>query len=456
MAMAFGFGPHNDNFDNGNFPSEPVEREFSSSILLEKLYIHNFKSFYDSTFEFGKLNCLIAPNNTGKSNLIDALKFLDGLIYHNPARAFAKIGRRNIQNYHHIDDDIMMLTAYFRIHNRVLVGEEFFEYDIGLVLKFNHSYSDKKSNTDIWINGKVKSVIVDKADLKNAMALRVFGGFDEYINNYPYYCHELQKKRFEKFKLWYNDYSLNYSINEARLPKTIASVHNLFGLVVKENNETLIKPIDLRLIFNRHSLFASHYFHAHDIKRMQQAGFDYFLEDGTNLAEYLSGLDQATFEDISTALIGEVELLNGIGLNKGFTTDVIFNEEVNDKRNAISIQDVSDGSIHFIALMTAILGNRNSIGLLIEEPERHMHMKVLSYILNTMRDDDKQIFFTTHSTEFLMQLNLDEVIFMFRDYEGDTKSQRAEDIPNIKKFMKRYKNDLVEMIKYGVVGEYEE
>lgn len=106
--------------------------------------------------------------------------------------------------------------------------------------------------------------------------------------------------------------------------------------------------------------------------------------------------------------------------------------------------------------MSAILGNKSSLALLIEEPERHMHMKVLSYILDTMRDDDKQIFFTTHSMEIVQQLKLDEIIFMFRDYDGDTKGQRAKEIYNIKKLMKLYKNDLVEMIKIGIIGEYED
>ena len=39
--------------------------------MLKKLYLHNYKSFHDTTIEFGKFNCLIGPNNAGKSNLID-------------------------------------------------------------------------------------------------------------------------------------------------------------------------------------------------------------------------------------------------------------------------------------------------------------------------------------------------------------------------------------------------
>lgn len=107
--------------------------------------------------------------------------------------------------------------------------------------------------------------------------------------------------------------------------------------------------------------------------------------------------------------------------------------------------------------MSALIANGREIEtIVIEEPERHLHMKVLSYILNSMRDCEAQIFFTTHSTEMLSELNLDEIIFMFRDFDGDTKGIRAKDIKNIKKIMRIYKNDLVEMIRIGILDGLED
>ena len=73
-----------------------------------------------------------------------------------------------------------------------------------------------------------------------------------------------------------------------------------------------------------------------------------------------------------------------------------------------------------------------------------------------MRDCEAQIFFTTHSTEMLSELNLDEIIFMFRDFDGDTKGIRAKDIKNINKIMKRYKNDLVSIIQMGILDDLED
>lgn len=418
-----------------------------SDIRLERLDIHNFKSFYNSKFEFGKLNCLIAPNNSGKSNLMDALKFLDALIYENTARAISKIGIKNIKNFHY-DEKETRLNAKFLIKNRVLVADELIDYDVTLLFLFTLNLDDKVSNIDIVIDGKIKSIIIDKNDLKNGFGLRIFESIDEFIMNSDKYLQKLSKKQYRSFHFDHNTTSKNKVI-ETRFDSTYDIVEKLLGL--KEN-----QILNFKYIFNKSSLFASYYFHAHDIKRVQESGYDYLLENGTNLSEFLKNLDKETFKDISTSLIGEVELINAIELRDGFTTEVIFKEEVKGTIYPIEMKSISDGTIHFIAIITAILGNQNSIGLMIEEPERHMHMKVLSYILNTMRNDDKQIFFTTHSTEMLSQLELDEIIFMFRDYEGDTKGLRAKDIKNIKKIMKIYKNDLVEMIRIGVLDGLED
>jgi len=426
-----------------------------SKIMLESLSIHNFKSFYKSEFKFGKLNCLIAPNNSGKSNLIDALKFLNDLIYHNPAKAIAKIGFKNIKNFHY-DENEINLNAKFKIENRVLVGDELIDYDITLLFLYKLDFKLKKPNIDIWIDGKVKSIIVDKADLKEGFGLRVLGSYEEYINNYDFYVKKIEKKNYRSFHFDYNHIALMYNISETRLDTTKEIVKKLLGLDISKVDDELQTPLDFRFIFNKSSLFASHYFHAHDIKRPEISGLNDLLENGKNLVEYLDGLDKDVLEDISTSLIGEVELINSIEIKEDMVSKLVFKEEVNGKITDVDIGVVSDGTVHFIAIMSALIGNKHSIGMMIEEPERHMHMKVLSTILNTMRDDDKQIFFTTHSTEILQQLELEEILFMFRDYNGDTQGQRAKDIPNIKKIMKLFKGDLVEMIHTGVLGEYDE
>lgn len=426
-----------------------------SSVLLEELYIHNFKSFYKSKFEFDKLNCLIAPNNSGKSNLMDALKFLNRLLYENTVKAIALFGFDELRNFHY-DESEITLNAKFKVNNRVLINDELIEYDSELLFLFKLDLEKKIDNIDVWFSGKIKSVNIDKADIKNSLASRKYDNLDDEIENYDNYLEQLKRKVLRPFRFTYNNKTLNYEISDTgRYNGTEKIVQKLLGLSISNKNESLSNPLEYKNIFNKSSLFSSHYFHSHDIKRkFEPLGENRLSEDGTNLVEFLERLDDETFEDISTSIIGEVELIEEIKLNKnGVVPNLEFIENVNGVEHKVRLRNVSDGTIHFISIMSALYGNDESMAVMIEEPERHMHMKVLSTILESMRSDDKQIFFTTHSTELLNELSLEEIIFMYRDFDCNSKSIRAEDIDNIKVIMKRYKNDLVSIIQMGVLDD---
>lgn len=423
-------------------------------VMLKSLYIHNFKSFWHSNFEFGKVNCLIAPNNAGKSNLVEVLEFLNDLLYLNPLQAINKIGFKKIKNFHYHENEVK-LEALFTVEERTQVNDECFDYSIELLHDFTFDIETKQYNIDIKIVGKVKSIAIEKRDI-NVISREKDEevDFDALISNYRSYSDSLDKKSYRNFELSINKNTLYYNI-KTQYDSTKEMVERLFNLQVESENKLKI-PISFQFIFGRSSLFSSHYFHAHTIKRTQNVGYAYLLEDGTNLTDFLGLIPKERLENISTSMIGEVELINDIEIRENFTTDLIFKEEINGKVYDVGLFDVSDGTVHFIAIMTALIGISDAIGLVIEEPERHMHMKVLYYILGSMRDSNKQIFFTTHSMELVQQLELDEVLFMFRDYDGNTQGQRAIDTPHIKDFMKRYKNDLVALIEMGIVGEYEE
>jgi len=45
-------------------------------ITLNKLIIKNYKSIQDIELNLGNLNVFVGPNNAGKSNILDCLKFL--------------------------------------------------------------------------------------------------------------------------------------------------------------------------------------------------------------------------------------------------------------------------------------------------------------------------------------------------------------------------------------------
>lgn len=417
--------------------------------MLKKLTIHNFKSFYNSTFEFGKLNCLIAPNNTGKSNLIEAIEFIDNLLFKIDDELFSL---RDLKNFRHKEENIKF-EVEFELDHRVLVYLDLIDY------KYNVKFTiqvGEINNIDLEIDGHIKSVKIDVNNHTNA-GLRMFGGrvfgddIEKSIDKFTMYVNELNDKRYSKFNLKYSQNTLAYILSASS--KVALDVKNLLELQLNSKQE-LIKPIDYRRIFSKR-IFESFYFHSYLIKEQQLTSTTNKLNKyGTNLVEFIAGQLDTVIEDISTSFIGEVEQIDSIKIVEAAYKTLFF---VENGQYEVPLKKASDGTVHYLAIMAALMGSEDdTMAMMFEEPERHMHMKVLSYIVNTMRDSKSQVFFTTHSTELLSQLNLDEIIFMFRDYEGDTKGIRAKEIKNIKKIMQIYKNDLVEMIKIGILDGLED
>jgi len=52
--------------------------------MIKRIQIRNFKSLRDVDVEMGRTNVLVGPNMSGKSNFIDAFKFLIDLLIPGP------------------------------------------------------------------------------------------------------------------------------------------------------------------------------------------------------------------------------------------------------------------------------------------------------------------------------------------------------------------------------------
>ena len=152
--------------------------------MLKKLYIHNFKSFWNSSFEFGKVNCLIAPNNTGKSNLLEAIEFIDNLLFPNQNDNI-NIKFKDLKNFRH-DEDNILFELNFELKQRVLIYYDLFDYKYDVKFYINIG---EISNIDVHIEGYIKSIKISSTDNKDlasqALGIRVYDEkLEESISNY--------------------------------------------------------------------------------------------------------------------------------------------------------------------------------------------------------------------------------------------------------------------------------
>ena len=127
----------------------------------------------------------------------------------------------------------------------------------------------------------------------------------------------------------------------------------------------------------------------------------------------------------------------------------ILEEKIKGTMNPDSI---SDGTIRLLALMViAHWSAKNSSLIIIEEPENGLHPHLSEHIVNLLRaaSEKRQFMITTHNPTFLDYVNPDEVILCDK-MEGFTKLRKGADVAQIDSFRKHFR--LGELWVQGTLG----
>lgn len=372
---------------------------------LTKLYIHNYKSFYDTTIELDKMNIVVGENNSGKSNLIDVLEFVDIIKKKDLFQAvIEKGGFERLFNYNY-DENVIFIEI--ELENNIFLAKSRFTVD-------------KKVSV-------VSSIVYAKNRDKNIIFPIEATGIR--VNQ------ELKSKTSKDYRIRKNFLNLD---DEQKLFMLNIRYHDLFSFISRT------------YVFNTESIK----------NQSHKKSMIYLEKDGSNLGRNLLDLksnNPEKFEIISNSMIGIVNEIDGIDVQETFGNFLIGFTENNKQ---ISIDTVSDGTINLLATMTALNQPENIVLLLaFDEPERYLHLKAINYLLENFRASEKQILITTHSTEILKYANLDEIVFIYRDADGDTQSIRATEIPDLEEKMERlgYERPLTldELIATNIIGNFE-
>jgi len=370
---------------------------------LTKLYIHNYKSFYDTTIELDKMNIAVGENNSGKSNIIDVLEFIQIAKSKNFYTAIStKGGFDKVLNYNYNEKNIIFELEY---------------EDIDFLAKARFTVNQEVSVVSVFIYGKQEDKILPL-----------------HINASRY------NRKLDIMK----DRIYSYEENIFKLKLT----EKLFFLQLKFPN--MISSIATTYAFNTETI--RNQSHKESIKELKK--------DGSNLGKNLFNIKNNypnRFELISNSMIGIVNEIDAVDVQETFGNYLIGFHE---KNKSIGIDVVSDGTINLLATVTALNQEEDeSLLLAFDEPERYLHLKAVNYLLESFRASEKQILITTHSTEILKYADIEEIIFIYRDSDGDTQSIRADAIPDLKGKMERLGYDrpltLDELIGDGTIGDFE-
>jgi hypothetical protein len=363
--------------------------------MLKRLRVKNFKSLENFEVEFEKFNVLVGRNNSGKSNVIDVLSFL-GEGFKDPIeKIFIRRGGYKEVVFGGNEENDIEIEAEFEVSDK---QEKFlFEYYIKISGKYDAGKVIEES-IKITRNNDLPEEISD---------LGLFGKV-AYIN-LPYIDSNAPKEAQRTMKIFSKFLEMK--------DKVYGAFILIFKLILQEIYIYKITPQNIKLQYPEAFIDT-----------------DSTLDKGCeNLALFLLKLsqqDKKKFERIKELLFGVVEDIDDISPTvEGKHVYLKIKDKNFDKY--FYPESISDGTISLLAYITILETIKENAIICFEEPENYIHMRLLEFLVDLMKNSDKQIILVTHSPYFIDWCNPEDLIIIEKD-SGETKARRIKDSEEMK------------------------
>lgn len=396
--------------------------------MIRQFRVNNFRSFGKLDLRLGGFNVFIGANGSGKSNLIDAFKFLRDAVAEGLTVA---VSRRE---------------GWQGVRCRKLYQQQ----------------------VDFVLNGKSSM---------EAVPLELTEGKQETISDFEYDYNVSFLSEDGDYRVVHEEGCLTGKIASTAQRGEVSSFER--GSTEAEVRGSLEPGADKRkypvLRQNKNRLFlATRFFSlasvvigreiegwrfyypdpekARQPHRVEEV--DSLSESGDNLALVLHQLEREASEnsgknggrirDQITAIMQQlVPGFEDWRTEQGADGRMYLKVKERPIRGLLAPSLVSDGTIRLLTMLTALLyGRAKPCTVFIEEPEHCLHPLVMQDLVNLMREVSKetQIVVTTHSPDFVRYCRPEEVFLMDKP-KGFTHVVRAREIKDIDSFLTNFTLD---------------
>ncbi|UHG91823.1 AAA family ATPase [Spirosoma oryzicola] len=318
--------------------------------MLKRVSIQNFKSLKDVTLDLQKVNLLIGPNNSGKTNFLKALEYFEfGVLQDNIA------AERQSYDF-----------RFMRSASTLSIELTFQRNDEELTFLRKLTFSNQLDVESSQVNTR-KGVVYDRSE-----------------TGYP------------------NASFLRSRLNSLR--------------VYKPDPNKLNKPAPVGLGDDSVAADASNLIAFFD--RIRDEYPESFAQIKADLAKCVPEFTEINFQNVPSTdeLVKQFgdKTFKRIGLTNGKQKTIYWADEL------------SEGTLYFIALLCIINQPNPPKLLLLEEPEKGIHPRrieeVINFIFGLADEKDVQVIMTTHSPAVVdMFKDMPESVFIFdKDDEGAT------------------------------------
>ncbi len=175
-------------------------------------------------------------------------------------------------------------------------------------------------------------------------------------------------------------------------------------------------------------------------RAVQITGRNELEDSGSNLAIVLSRLleDETQRKRFDRLVADFLPFVSGIGVDRIADRSLLFHmSETYAPEIELPASLLSAGTINIIAILIALHFESRSL-VLIEEPGRSLHPRLMSRMMNHLVDasDARQVIITTHNPELVRHAPPQDLILMKRDERGFSSVVRPADREAVQTFVR--------------------
>ena len=414
-------------------------------MYIKQIAIHNFKSVEDAQIVFSPFTMLVGANATGKSNIINVFRFIQNIIVDG------------------LDNAIALQGGIQYVANANMPKGERIEICFTIDLQ-NEEWMRHIQNRKFAL--KVESIEYKFIIQPNKKGLGYHIDYDCVKIEYDCFSYDQSAAKdgrytdlgikyntsFERKKMKSNirtNYEVFPETSDESL-KTILKKDNAASffsfLVNEEKNELMLTRLSLLLppVFSENTFIRIFDFDPRELKKSSSmASVKILDENGSNLASILQTIlrSKEKSRKLTMLLRQFLPFVEAISIENN--PDKSFSYKIREcyNRKPFYANFLSDGTVSILALILALYFEDQSNIIILEEPERNIHPRLLARLISSAEDvsKEKQVIITTHNPEMLKNAEITSVRLVSRKPDGKTIVTAPNESEAVQEFLR---NDL--------------
>lgn len=408
-------------------------------MFIKKVSIRNFKSIKETDINFAPFTMIVGSNASGKSNLINVFRFIGNIATDGIDNAIALQG-----GIPYLANANMPKGEPIVIHFVLDLSEEDWVRNPRTTdLLLNVQELEYKFVIQPHLKGTGYRIAEDYLKIKYLCNEKRAEKQIRDIECATIFHRESTKSSVKRTTEFYSDnvpQSVVTSLNDDR------TATHFCEWVNEDKDEMMLYRLSFLLppSFSEDKFIRIFDFDPKELKRSSSMVSTKDLsENGSNMASVLQNILRSK-ENRSklTMLLNEfLPFINGISIENNLDKSFSYKVRENYSSKPFHANFLSDGTVSILAIIVALYFEESSNIIVLEEPERNIHPKLLANLLSSAEDvaKEKQVIITTHNPEFLKHAKVENVRLVTRDNQGFTTVQAPENNISVQCFMR---NDL--------------